>query len=131
MMCARLRYTRTGVHGGRRRRRIHQIERTLLLAACSAVLLAVCAWTSRLSTPDTPLMNAEITVARGDTLWGIAQKYGDPERYILARVEGLAKANGLPRDACLREGQTLLVPLSGRSAELPRGATYAKNQGRQ
>jgi len=55
-------------------------------------------------------MNLEITVTRGDTLWSIAQEYGDPDEYILERVHKLAAANGLSNPNQLFVGQVLYLP---------------------
>lgn len=43
------------------------------------------------------------TVQKGDSLWAIAHRYG-------ISVPTLADANGLPKDATLKIGQTLLIP---------------------
>ncbi|MCX6377527.1 MAG: LysM domain-containing protein, partial [Armatimonadetes bacterium] len=51
-----------------------------------------------------------ITVQPGDTLWGLAKRYGDQDTYILARVDSLARANKLRRGGELLAGQALLVP---------------------
>jgi uncharacterized protein YcbK (DUF882 family) len=48
----------------------------------------------------------EHTVGKGQTLVGIAARYGVP-------VASLAAANGLGRDAPLREGKVLIVPARG------------------
>lgn len=99
----------------------HMIDRTesiLLLAAVLMLLFVIGLWARHLMVSDTPVMNMEVTVQRGDTLWSVAQNYGDPGEYILARVDKLAKANGLARGAVLDKGQTLVVPMTGKMRDL-------------
>lgn len=48
-------------------------------------------------------------VAPGDTLWHYAAVYGDPNSYILDRVETIARDNHLPSDAPLVPGQILRI----------------------
>lgn len=52
-----------------------------------------------------------VSVAPGDSLWTLARRYGDPDAYILDRVDDLARANGLRPGARLVPGQKLLVPV--------------------
>ncbi|MCX6376065.1 MAG: LysM peptidoglycan-binding domain-containing protein [Armatimonadetes bacterium] len=61
-----------------------------------------------------------ITVQAGDTLWSIAREYGEPDEYILERVNTLERTNNLDNGRALREGQALVVPVS-RSAKMYRG----------
>src|SRR5690349_15787369 len=56
--------------------------------------------------PASAAADQEHTVGRGQTLSGIADRYG-------VSVSSLAAANGLGRDSSLREGQLLVVPARG------------------
>lgn len=96
-----------------------------ILAACILIALVSA---RGLMVSDEPVMKLEIQVGHGDTLWSIAQEYGDPSEYILQRVHELAKANALERGQALREGQTLIIPVSSRCAKLYCGGTYASRQ---
>lgn len=88
-------------------------------ALCLLLIVVGCLWIGRHHDAAAPAMTTEITVARGDTLWDIAQRYGDPDRYILRRVSDLERANGLRRGEVLREGQRLIVP-----SEFSQGRLY-------
>lgn len=111
MACGRLTYSPAGIHVGSSRSgcSLARLELALLVIAGCILLFVAGAWAKNLLASDSHLINLEITVGRGDTLWSVAQKYGDPEEYILERVDKLAKANGLVRGAVLSEGQTLIV----------------------
>lgn len=60
-----------------------------------------------LSTP----LRVPMTVRRGDSLWKLAQRYGNPRTYILDRVDAIARANDLSATAALQPGQRLVVPV--------------------
>ena len=49
------------------------------------------------------------TVKPGDTLWKLAARYGDPNSYMLDRVETLARDNRLSSNSPLVPGQRLLL----------------------
>ncbi len=49
------------------------------------------------------------TVKPGDTLWKLAARYGDPNSYMLDRVETYARDNRLSSDTPLVPGQRLLL----------------------
>ena len=53
----------------------------------------------------------EVHVRTGDTLWALAQRYGDPDTYILKRVHQLAARNGIQNGVRLHAGMTLQVPV--------------------
>ena len=53
-----------------------------------------------------------MTVHPGDSLWSLARRYGDPDVYMLDRVDAIAKANGIGATAPLFPGQRLVVPVS-------------------
>jgi len=104
------------------------VELFLLVAAGCLILYVAGIWAGNAVAGGTPPVMAEITVGSGDTLWGMAQKYGDPDVYILKRVDALVKANALERGSVLREGQRLIIPVTNRSAELYCGAKYASRE---
>jgi len=54
-----------------------------------------------------------MTVRSGDTLWSLAKRFGDPDAYILDRVDALASANHLASDARLMPGQQIMIPVDG------------------
>lgn len=49
------------------------------------------------------------TVKNGDTLWKLAARYGDPNSYMLDRVETVARDNHLSSSLPLVPGQHLLL----------------------
>jgi LysM repeat protein len=52
-----------------------------------------------------------VTIRPGDSLWALARRYGDPNAYMLDRVDRLARANGVTADAVLVPGQKIVVPV--------------------
>ena len=52
------------------------------------------------------------TVKRGDTLAGLALRYGDPNTYLLQREDQIARTNHLPGSAPLLPGQHLQIPVT-------------------
>ena len=52
------------------------------------------------------------TVKRGDTLAGLALRYGNPSTYLLQREDQIARANHLPGSAPLLPGQHLQIPVT-------------------
>jgi nucleoid-associated protein YgaU len=54
----------------------------------------------------------EVTVRPGDSLWTIARQHGDPQTYILQRMEDIARVNGLEDAATLHPGERLLIPVT-------------------
>lgn len=105
-----------------------RVEAVLFLAAICIVLFVIGLWLRNTLTMGTPPVMTTITVRSGDTLWGLAARYGDPDQYILERVHTLAKVNRLEENKMLREGQTLLVPVAERSARSPFGGRYASTR---
>jgi hypothetical protein len=67
---------------------------------------AAASYTSSLM-PVAPVITKQ--VGAGDTLWGYAVRYGDPNSYILERVETIARDNHLSSDTPLVPGQTLHI----------------------
>lgn len=57
-----------------------------------------------------------ITVQPGDTLWQIASRYGDPNVYILDRVESISRLNHMADGQGLVAGQKIRVPIFAKSA---------------
>ena len=53
-----------------------------------------------------------MTVQSGDSLWNLAKRYGDPNVYILDRVDVLARANHMPATTSLLPGQRIVIPVS-------------------
>lgn len=100
----------------------HRLENVLLAAAAAAVLLyffltfafsLVHAVQQSYLTPALPpVVMISKTVTRGDTLTGLAKRYGDPNIYILAREEQIARANHLSGTAPLVPGQHLQIPVT-------------------
>lgn len=130
MMSGRPDYSQTGIRRRSTRRRFvrGKLRLGLVIVLGCALILAIGMWTRSILAADSPVMNMEITVGRGDTLWSIAQEYGDPNEYILARVDKLVRANDLRRGEVLREGQTLVIPVTSSCAKLYCGGTYASRQ---
>ena len=52
------------------------------------------------------------TVTRGDTLAGLALRYGDPNTYILQREDQIARVNHLAGATPLLPGQHLQIPVT-------------------
>ena len=113
-----------------RRSPFHSLETVLLAAAAAAVLLyfffiftlsLVHSVQQSYVTPAQPsVVLISKTVARGDTLARLARRYGDPNTYILAREEQIARANHLVGTAPLfpastSESPSRTPPLSPRS----------------
>lgn len=130
MVSSRMSYPHTTVRAraSNSRGTLGRLETALLIiAVCILVVLAVMS-VKNLTISHEPVMRLEVEVGPGDTLWSIAQEYGDPNEYILARMDRLARANDLKRGEALREGQTLVIPISSRCAELYCGGTYASRK---
>jgi LysM repeat protein len=64
-------------------------------------------------------LRVPMTVQPGDSLWSLAQRYGNPETYILDRVDVLAQANKMLATSSLMPGQRIVVPVSN-PAEISR-----------
>lgn len=109
-----------------RPRVLSQIELLLLLTTICMLALVGGLWARNvIAGPVHPVM-AEITVRPGDTLWCLAKQYGDPNQYILERVQTLARANGMRAGDMLHAGQTLVIPVANRSAKLYYGSQVCK-----
>ena len=98
------------------------MENLLLAAAAAAVLLyffftfALSLFHTVLQSYVTPTLPSVVmiskTVAPGDTLTQLAKRYGDPNTYILAREEQIARASHLAGTAPLVPGQHLRIPVT-------------------
>lgn len=106
----------------RRRSLFSRLENVFLAAAAAAVLLFFF-FSFALSLIHTvqqsyaaPAMPSVVlishTVKHGDTLSGFARRYGDPNTYILAREEAIARANHLSGTTPLVPGQHLRIPVT-------------------
>ncbi len=98
-------------HPARTETRAYPTKATGLLAAAAGFALA---WWSLAPAPTVPIekrATIRVVVNEGDTLWGLAQRHGNPDRYILARVEEIRTANHLSPRASLQPGQSLVIPV--------------------
>lgn len=99
-----------------------RFENTLLAVSASAAL-AFFAFNSAASLahsiqqnyrsqalPQTVIISK--AVKRGDTLTSLAQRYGNPDTYILEREDQIARANHLTGTAPLLPGQHLQIPVT-------------------
>lgn len=109
-------------------RLIDRAEFALLLATVTALLFVAGIWVRNALAEDTPPVMATITVGHGDTLWNLAEKYGDPEQYILERVNAFSKVNHIAKGRPLQEGETLVIPVGNKSARLYYGGKYANRE---
>ncbi len=109
-----------GVHV--RRSPFYRLENVLLAAAAVAVLLYFffifalslvhSVQQSYAGSAQPSVVMISKTVARGDTLTKLARRYGDPNVYILAREEQIARANHLAGTTPLVPGQHLRIPVT-------------------
>lgn len=95
---------------------VRGIIETIVISAIVGMFMLVAGNCARglMVRPAAPEMMT-ITVQPGDTLWGLAKRYGNQDTYILARVDSLARANKLSRGGELIAGQALLVPATTQS----------------
>ena len=105
-----------------RRSPFGRVENIFLAAAVAAVLLffffsfALSLIHSVQQSYASPALPSVVmighTVKHGDTLTGLASRYGDPNTYILAREEQIARTNHLSGTAPLVPGQHLRIPVT-------------------
>lgn len=100
-------------------------ERLLLLVVALALVFAMGIAIRNVAAGSIATTKATITVQPGDTLWALAEKYGEPDVYILQRVDDLARANGIGRNQVLRVGQTLVIPIANDDVSLGQGDEHA------
>ncbi len=69
-----------------------------------------------------------VTVQPGDTVWSLAKRYGDPNVYILDRVDAVARANKSVTLQRLVPGQRIYVPVTNpvEVARLQRNVAMAR-----
>lgn len=79
----------------------------VLVTALGAVWHSVSAQYASSFAPAAPMVH--VRVGAGDTLWQYAARYGDPNSYILDRVETIARDNHIASDLPLAPGQTLRI----------------------
>ncbi len=94
-------------------------ETALFIVAVASVLLfflasfALSLWHSASAAYESSLTPAYPVIAKrvvpGDTLWKYAARYGDPNSYILDRVETIARDNHLSSSVPLVPGQVLRI----------------------
>lgn len=97
----------------------------LLLLAVGSVVLAAGFWFRNQPPVSGPALAAgaatvgkqqhctpgsRMTVRRGDTLWGLAQRCAAPQGDPRTWVEALREANGLTAQSVLEPGRTLQIP---------------------
>jgi nucleoid-associated protein YgaU len=105
-----------------RRNPFARFENVLLTASASAALIFFAAnsgaslfhsiqqnYTSQ-TLPQTVIISK--AVKRGDTLTSLAQRYGNPNTYILEREDQIARANQLTGTTPLLPGQHLQIPVT-------------------
>ena len=51
----------------------------------------------------------EVKVCGGDTLWGLAEQYGDPDKDVRENIYDICRINNVTAET-LREGDSLLIP---------------------
>ena len=107
---------------------LNRTERVLLIITALILLIAVGIWTTGNDIRSNTQVKATITVEAGDTLWSLADKYGDPNQYILKRVNELSKVNNIQKDKVLHEGEKLVIPVGNKSARIYYGGKYASRE---
>lgn len=106
----------------RRISKIH-ISKERILAAAERIIpvlvavIVIAALLTCTKTASSSSVTAEsvmtIKVQSGDTLWDYANKYGDPNEYILKRVHKIAEINKMKPGTPLMPGQEVKVPVPG------------------
>jgi len=106
-------------HVNRRLRPTHLVRSALLHAACWLLVWAVVASASAQASEES------YTVKRGDTIYGIARRYGIPPAELTDR-------NGLSRNYHVYAGQWLIIPARSGAGRLASPAdTSAQNSARR
>ena len=105
-----------------RRSRLARTENALLAAAAASaagyfLFTAAASLTHSVQQSYSPQLLPQTvvmakTVKRGDTLAGLALRYGDPNTYLLQREDQIARANHLHGSAPLLPGQHLQIPVT-------------------
>jgi len=89
----------------------------LSVAALIAVLVISSGSRDLYAGEHEPLVQT-IRVQQGDTLWSLANKYGDQRQYILQRMDALEEMNQLKGRTMLHVGQTIIVPVTSKNVDL-------------
>lgn len=102
-------------------RKVDLADRIVLLLLSAAALIAVLVISSGsrdlYAGEHEPLVQT-IRVQQGDTLWSLADKYGDQHQYMLQRMDALEEMNQLNGHTMLRVGQTLIVPVTSKNVDI-------------
>lgn len=103
------------------------VERYVLLSAAVVVGL-VMIWAGLhavFSRSDVAAGMMCVKVHAGESLWTYAKKYGDPDVYILKRVQDIAKINRIDAKNPLQPGQELIVPVEEKTLTAEAVATMS------
>jgi nucleoid-associated protein YgaU len=93
-----------------RRQRILAVAASLLVGGV-ALSRAFAGGDRPTAVPAHPAPVILVTVAPGDTLWGLAQHYGNPDMDVVQRVQAISAANG-GHNGALQVGQHLRIPVT-------------------
>lgn len=90
------------------------------VVAALALFLGAALWTASLRPEDPPGMLVRVKVYPGDTLWGLARRYGGARCYLPKAVHRIRQVNGLSTSD-LTPGQVLVIPVD---TPLPHAHTF-------
>jgi len=85
-----------------------QRKRSILLALVVLVLLVSPLFALSLRGPQTLPAPERVVVQPGDTLWGLAERYGPPDRDLREVIYDIRQTNGL-QGSLIKPGQVLLI----------------------
>ena len=90
-----------------------KIEKYLTIAAAAVVVFVLILSTIHAISARFAPAPCKITVKvhQGESLWTCAERYGNPNEYILKRVNTIARMNNLTPSRPLEIGQKLVVPV--------------------
>lgn len=104
-------YARQRVRAAQQRRQ-RQVQRRVLWLFLAVFGVGTAAQVARSADPNPTFpvrKTAVITVSSGDTLWSLAQAYGEPSRSTQDTLAQISQLNG-KLSGKLRPGQRLLIP---------------------
>lgn len=104
-------YARQRVRAAQQRRQ-RQVQRRVLWLSLAVFGVGTAAQVARSADPNPAFpvrKTAVITVSSGDTLWSLAQAYGEPGRSTQDTLAQISQLNG-KLSGKLRPGQRLLIP---------------------